>query len=158
MEIKIQKIEKLQLVLENNKNSLLLVLVRNDDDGIQTLGDLYLYDGASILFKCKTLELPWKDNSHNISCIPEGIYGLKQYSSQKHPKNYEVAGVPDRDYVLIHKGNYNTDIQGCILVGDSYGDLNNDGEQDILNSGNTHDKFLKATNYKEIPIVITYSV
>jgi len=158
MEINIKKIEKLQLVIDNDKNSLMIVLIRNQDDGIQTLGDLYVYNGTNILFSCKTLELPWKGNSNNISCIPEGIYGLKKYSSQKHPKNYEIAGVPDRDYVLIHKGNYNTDIRGCVLIGDSYGDINNDGEMDILNSSTTVDKLLEITSYKEIPIVITYSI
>lgn len=158
MNISVEKFISMQLVIKNEPGSLILVIVRNDDDGIQTLGDLYLYDGANVIYNCKTLELPWKNNSHNISCIPEGIYGLKKYSSSKHPKNYEVAGVPNRDAILIHKGNYNTDIQGCILVGDGYNDINNDGEIDIINSSITVEKLLESTNYEELPIVITYRV
>jgi hypothetical protein len=39
--------------------------------------------------------------------------------------------------ILIHSGNFYTDILGCILVGDSYGDINHDGIKDVLNSKKT---------------------
>lgn len=64
-----------------------------------------------------TLENPWKDNQREISCIPEGDYLVKPYSSQKYPDVYELQEVPDRSKILIHVGNYEKDTKGCILLG-----------------------------------------
>lgn len=81
---------------------------------------------------CKTLELPWRDNQKNISCIPAGEYKLSPYPSAKFGEVYIVNNVSGRDGILIHVGNTADDIQGCILVGDSYGKLN--GKKAVLNS------------------------
>lgn len=82
---------------------------------------------------CVTCELPWKNNQKKISCIPVGTYQCKPYSSDKYPDVWEVTGVPNRDAILIHKGNTINDIQGCILVGQSFGMLK--GLPAVLNSG-----------------------
>ena len=44
---------------------------------------------------------------------------------------------PGRSGVCIHKGNYFTQILGCIIVGDSHTDINKDGYKDVTNSGKT---------------------
>ena len=74
---------------------------------------------------CVTCELPWKNNQAKISCIPEGAYRCKPHTSPKYPDVWEVCGVPDRDAILIHMGNTINDIEGCILVGQSFGILAN---------------------------------
>lgn len=81
---------------------------------------------------CKTLELPWRDNQKGISCIPAGEYKLSPYPSSRFGEVYIVNDVPNRTGILIHTGNTADDIQGCILVGDSYGKLN--GKKAVLNS------------------------
>ena len=48
-----------------------------------------------------------------------------------------VTGVPGRTLIRIHTGNYTSQIQGCILVGDSIKDINRDGILDVTNSKNT---------------------
>lgn len=64
---------------------------------------------------CATIELPWKNNEHRISCIPEGRYALKKRYSPKHGWHLEVMGVPNRQWILIHPANDAvTELEGCI--------------------------------------------
>ena len=64
-----------------------------------------------------TLELPWADNSNNISCIPIGTYnGILRYDKVDGWR-IQVDNVPNRTGVQIHMGNYTSQIKGCILVG-----------------------------------------
>lgn len=79
-----------------------------------TLGILKLPVAHAPIF---TLELPWRDNQDNISCIPTGVYDVKPYSSEKFPNVYQIMQVPNRDAILIHIGNYAGDTHGCVLVG-----------------------------------------
>jgi hypothetical protein len=66
---------------------------------------------------CYTLELPWKDNSNDISCIPLGSYnGILRYD-KKDGWRIQLQNVPNRTGVQIHLGNYTREINGCILVG-----------------------------------------
>ena len=104
-------------------------------------------------FQCFTLELADKDNQKNISCIPEGTYKYKFYDSPKHGTVLHIQDVPNRTMIEIHAGNYTSQIEGCILVGDSVKFLNNDNIPDITNSKRTLRKILAlASNYSEIQI------
>jgi hypothetical protein len=67
---------------------------------------------------CGSFELPWKENQHDISCIPTGIYQCKWDGSIG---QYRLSGVPNRGGIKIHKGNWATQILGCILPGDGIG-------------------------------------
>lgn len=74
-----------------------------------------------------TLEQPWRENRHDVSCIPAGDYYCSAFMSE-HLKGslYRVDNVPNRGGVLIHGGNFLKDTRGCILVGlakDAHGDL-----------------------------------
>jgi hypothetical protein len=125
-----------------------LKLIRGQRSEKETLGDLYVMDDeltgmdnqiiqvdpAIILFQCKTLELPWKNNQHKISCIPVGVYDVVKFNSPHNGHVFLLENVPDRGDIEIHAGNYYTDILGCILVGKSYSDLNDDGVIDVLSS------------------------
>lgn len=81
-----------------------------------------------------TLELPWKDNKRNISCIPVGKYKVKYRSSRSKGKHLILLDVPNRDLILIHSGNYPKDTQGCILIGKSFKDINNDNKSEVYQS------------------------
>lgn len=125
----------------------------------QTEGLLYVIDNDKIIFECKTLELPWKDNHFQVSCIPAGIYTAKKrltkYSHFKY-EHFHILDVKNRDNVLIHGGNYYTDILGCILVGKEYIDMNNDGIRDVTSSRNTLRKILSLVKTDEIELEIKY--
>lgn len=105
-----------------------------------TYGDLFVMNDLeeTILHK-KTLELPWKNNQRNESCIPEGIYNvIKMAPTVKRPYIYFlVKDVPGRNAILFHPGNYTSDILGCILPGERITDINEDGILDITNTTST---------------------
>ncbi len=98
----------------------------------------YLIANGKVI--CYTLELPWKDNSNNISCIPEGIYnGILRYDKTDGWR-IQLEKVPNRTGVQIHMGNYTTQIEGCILVG-------TDAKVDncsVLNSSTAYTKLKEA--------------
>lgn len=102
----------------------------------QSPGFLFVRKDDGIVFTCATLELPWLENRRNISCIPEGEYEVEKLPARK-GRNYVhflVKDVPDRSAILIHTGNYNFDIRGCILPGKYHDDLNVDGLLDVAQS------------------------
>ena len=111
----------------------------------QTEGELYVYDGDKMVFECKTLELPWKNNANQISCIDDGIYtGVKRLtpSSQFKYEHIHIKNVANRKWILIHAGNYSRQVLGCILVGDKLTDIDGDGLRDVTNSRKTLEKLL----------------
>ena len=64
---------------------------------------------------CSTIELPWKNNVSQISCIPEGKYGLRKRYSQKFGWHLLLMDVPGRELILIHPANNAiTELKGCI--------------------------------------------
>jgi len=94
-----------------------LLLIRDTFSKVSTLGELFL-NGERM---CDTLENPWIDNQRNISCIPEGEYPVRlRYPRESATRDYVhllVQDVPDRDWILFHRGNFPKDTSGCILVG-----------------------------------------
>ena len=105
-----------------------------DKDKLQTLGE-FTIEGHE--FKGKTMELEYNDNKRRISCIPEGTYIVKKRVSLKYGDHFHITDVPNRDTILIHGCNYSRQLLGCIGVGESFIDLDNDGLKDITNSRNT---------------------
>jgi hypothetical protein len=102
-----------------------------------TIGHLSIFDEKNnLLFSCKSLELPWKENQRKVSCIPEGEYDvIKMTPTAKRPYTYlHVLNVPGRDSILFHPGNYTRQILGCILPGEKHIDLDKDGTIDITNT------------------------
>jgi hypothetical protein len=102
-----------QTKLGNNSYTKNVFLRRTDSNEYATFGEL-----SYGTVKLATLELPWKDNARSESCIPPGNYKVSGHASPKFGKCYLVHDVPGRDGILFHVGNYPTDTQGCILVGE----------------------------------------
>jgi len=76
-----------------------------------TNGDLLL-NGDKV---CSTIELPWKNNTPKISCIPEGEYELRKRYSQRFGNHFILIGVPGRSYILMHPANDALkELKGCI--------------------------------------------
>ena len=64
---------------------------------------------------CHTIELPWKENKNQVSCIPEGRYELVKRYSAKFKWHLLVKDVPDRVLILIHPANDALkELKGCI--------------------------------------------
>jgi len=99
------------------KKKINLLLIRDTFSKLSVLGELFL-NGERM---CDTLENPWIDNQRNISCIPEGEYEVRirlpRESATRDYLHLLVQDVPDRSYILFHRGNYPKDTEGCILVG-----------------------------------------
>ena len=112
-------------------------LTRNEVEPKQILGDFVATENGTVIFSCKTLELPWLNNQRSISCIPTGSYSVVKRTSDKYGTHFQLLNVPDRSMILIHSGNYYTQTQGCILVGSGYQDINQDNVRDIIESKNT---------------------
>lgn len=69
---------------------------------------------------CDSLELPWKDNQSQISCIPIDHYGARLRSDHPDQWRIELDNVPGRTHIQLHIGNFPANTQGCILVGLGY--------------------------------------
>ena len=126
-----------------------ITLKRLSDDGVQTLGIMTLPNGKVY----HTLELAWKNNNRKVSCIPKGIYKVRKRTSAKYGEHFHLLNVPNRDFILLHHGNYHTDILGCILVGKGLLDINKDGRLDVTSSKQAM-KELLSTLPKEFELEI----
>lgn len=112
-----------------------LQLIREFDNGNQTTGKLTLFDSnGNPLLKFDTLELSYKNNERRISCIKTGIYIVSRKTSFSKGQCFALHNVLGRDNILIHRGNFNADTKGCILIGHGYKDINFDEDLDVLNS------------------------
>lgn len=134
-------------------------IIRVSDNGKQTEGVLYILEDKKIIFECKTLELPWKENKNKVSCIPAGSYILTHRTSKKfNYPHFILSDTGSRIAILIHAGNYSSQIEGCILVGDSFADINKDGLIDVTNSKVTLSKIVKIlSTQSKINLEIKYS-
>jgi len=134
--------------------------------------------GAATLVGITTwdsLELPWRDNRHRLSCIPPGIYraGLIDGASVGRPKFgmvYLLHAVPGRTGILLHRANwagdvekgYHSDLEGCLSIGESVGMLTPDipggrPQLAIERSGPAFDGLIAATGGADIEVEIAWS-
>lgn len=115
-----------------------LILTRQFSNEKQTLGRLSVVNSDNIeVYVCKTLELPFNGNQRRISAIPCGKYKLIKRKSERFNNHFHVLDVPNRDMILIHQGNFHTDILGCILVGQRLQDIGKDKNLDVVSSATT---------------------
>lgn len=102
-----------------------------------TVGKLYHGDE----FIAYSMELPYKDNKPNISCVPGGDYYIRPTHSPKFGNVYYLESVHNgivglqsghRTHILFHSANTPSDLKGCIALGSTTGVLKS--EVAVLNS------------------------
>lgn len=67
-----------------------------------------------------TLELPWRHNIQNVSCIFPGVYICKKRTWGRYNGYWELQNVGGRTAIIIHWGIVNEHTLGCILVGEMF--------------------------------------
>ncbi|WP_432738287.1 DUF5675 family protein [Maridesulfovibrio sp. FT414] len=102
-------------------------LTRRETGDQGTFGRLVKVDdsGTATMTPLETVELPWKENLANVSCIPLGLYRCRLAVSPRYGLCPHIFKVPGRSNILIHYGNWAGDTsvgwysnsEGCILVG-----------------------------------------
>lgn len=111
--------------------------------------------------KFATVECEWKRNYKNISCIPTGLYEMKwQATSTSVPQIYaghtwhlegqSVGPGKHRTGIVFHIGNTKKDVQGCIAVGESYGNSWN-----VVNSRVAMERLFHMIGTEDHHLVIT---
>ena len=112
---------------QSNLSTINLLIIRDTFTKESTIGELFL-NGERM---CDTLENPWLNNERNFSCIPEGNYPVRlrlaRESASRDYLHLLVQEVPNRDFILVHRGNFPSQTQGCILVGLG-------SQQDVVNN------------------------
>jgi hypothetical protein len=87
-------------------------------------GYLDLLDGAGgRIARFCTAEEDWRNNAPKVSCIVAGSYICHRVVSPKFGDVFEIANVPGRSAILIHAGNTEEDVEGCVLLGERFGGL-----------------------------------
>ena len=86
-----------------------------------TFGEWVFPDGSRLF----SVERAWKGNQRSVSCIPEGLYVLRKRKSPvvsrvtngRYTEGWEVTNVPNRSFIMVHPGNWPSNFNGCIGVG-----------------------------------------
>jgi len=98
--------------------------------------------GGRVVYECPAIELPWRDNRNNRSCIPTGVYVYEQVDHSPsfsyehfwvHDEGSAYAA-GDRAGVKVHIANFVRQLLGCIAPGLRFVDLDGDGLVDVANS------------------------
>ena len=114
---KVDIVNKIKIPIEDKGVNLLII--RDTFTEKSTIGKLYV-NGEMF---CDTLELPYRDNQRSISCIPDGQYKVRlrlaRESATRDYLHLMVLDVPNRSYILFHRGNKPEHTRGCVLVGQS---------------------------------------
>jgi len=90
------------------------------------------------------IELPWKNNKRNISCILAGTYraiAVRRYSNRKYA--LWIQDVPGRSEIMVHTANFVRSLLGCLAPGREFKDIDNDGLIDVSASQDTMDEIQK---------------
>lgn len=99
-------------------------------------------------FCCYTVERPWRNNKQMESCIPAGTYPVsRSFYHRGRYEVWEIAGVPNRSRILIHRANEPSEVSGCVGVGLSLGVVNDCWA--VRDSRKAFDAFMEATDILE---------
>lgn len=118
-----------------------------------------------------SLELPWRGNAPNLSCIPPGIYKAIALHSLKFGRMvYRLLAVPGRMDVEIHPANWagdvekglHSDLEGCLALGETVGMLTTPGpdgkpQEAVEHSATALDRLFDMTGGADIEVEIRWS-
>lgn len=130
-----------------------LTITRTIDNGRETLSTCVATRPDGSTWSCDALELPWKQNVTNVSCIPPGTYqcSIRPFHATT---NYEVLSVPGRSGIFMHVANYVSQLEGCIALGATEADINADGLLDVTSSTATIAKLREFFNNGDFTLTI----
>ncbi len=117
-----------------------LILTRHKTGPDGTFGSLS-WNGKSLV----TLEKPWLDNEPDKSCVPAGTYEvLINYSPHFDYPTPILLDVPCRTNIRIHPANWQTQLQGCIAVGEHEAMIN--GQLGMADSKRAFNELMDGLN------------
>ena len=99
-----------------------LKLIRNQFKADGIFGEMRDINGKLIAY---TLEHAYDDGSGNYAPkTPPGQYTCQRGQHQLHSmtspfETFQIMNVPNHSNILIHMGNWNTDSDGCCLIGEA---------------------------------------
>ena len=108
----------------------------------QITGQLIICKEDELIFQCKVLEPQYNDNKKN-SCINLGDYYVEKVNSPKYGICFQIVDVINRTHILLHWGNFRKNTLGCLLLGSTFKDIDQDGNKDLINSKDTFNAFMK---------------
>lgn len=103
-----------------------LTLSRFDIDADGACGNLHNEDRSFELFTIERTyptesDIYWQTGQAQFVKLPPGTYtcvrGPHQLANGPKFETFEITGVPGRTGMLFHSGNFETDSEGCVLVG-----------------------------------------
>nr|DAD71143.1 MAG TPA: Protein of unknown function (DUF2778) [Podoviridae sp. ctiuS14] len=132
---------------------MVLTIKRFKDIYDGTIGEFALVDQYRILMQGNTLEAAGPDTvePNKDRRIPKGEYNVQWHDSprfrERLPLLYNEL-VPKSRGILIHRGNFPRDTEGCILLGNGY------DEKGVYSSRDTMNRFMSLVKDKEFTVVI----
>ena len=72
-------------------------------------------------YECYIMELPWKDNHKDESCVMAGDYECKKVDSPRFGSVYGLKDANNRTEVRIHAANWPRQLKGCLAPGRAVG-------------------------------------
>src|SRR5260221_200739 len=121
---------------------------------------------AGMDFTCLTGELPYRDNTPDKSCTKAGVYRTDLRDSPHFGRPvYHLEDRDGRKNEEIHWGNFcgdvdkgfRSDVLGCIILGNSIGDVMRPDkvfQKGVAQSHDAFNRFMAATGGAEIEITI----
>ena len=73
--------------------------------------------------------------------FPNGTYTCRRVNSPRFGNTFEITGIIGRTHILFHKGNWEDDSRGCVILGESFEILM--GKNGVASSGHAFKEFLK---------------
>jgi len=100
---------------------------------------------------------PSTEEANQDKRIPEGVYDLDDYSSKKYPDNFILSNdkVSKDRKILIHKGNYGSNTEGCIMPGCTKGTNSVGSSKKKMGELRT---FIKSKGAKNVKLIINNKI
>lgn len=115
--------------------SAIATITRLEQTEVATWARMTAFRGTDLEFDLAIVELPWRWNEPNRSCIPCGTYQVVPYDSPRFgTKVMWIQDVPGRTWILQHAANFAHELQGCQAPGLYHRDIDGDGVIDVANS------------------------